>query len=181
MTLEEQFAQVAAKTEFYREESVRMAAIYLCLINQQLGPGKIFYSESDCDDNDNWSIEQQNVWRYLYDRTYVKYDQIRNLLSSISTAEEVLNLLIHCLWMSAFCVLTEDETEVDELIEQANECENCRRTVWIYMAHWLLHDLPMSFDAISVIVHHDFDDEFLSSLKGLALKEAERFTGIGCV
>lgn len=180
MTLEEQFAKVAEQTEFRREESIRMATVFIYLINEQLGPGRNYYAEADCNDDEAWTIDQQNVWRYLYDRIHINYLQLSQLLSAIETGDDVLQLMTHCLWMSGIAVQCEDDEDVNELLDKTSECDLCHATVWIYMAHWLLHDTPLSYDAVAVLVHEGFDNDLLVTLKGLALKEASRFTGIQC-
>jgi hypothetical protein len=157
MTLEEQFAQVAKEQKENLDREVVAGATYLRLINDHFGAGSDIYSHSEPDDNE-WDPAQQKVWKYLLLNDHLSYIHLCELLTEVGTSGGVWNLVYHSLWLSYFCTVAPEE--VDEALEQANQCDYCRDTAIAYMMQFLLFAQPMSAQIVSSIVHADGMGEF---------------------
>jgi hypothetical protein len=162
MTLEEQFAQVAEKTNNVQTEVIRETAAYLKLIHRHFGKGSDVYSVTEHED-DCWEPPQKEIWKYLIETEEPKFLKLVELLEKVSDSSEVWGIYYHATYMASFCLLAQDGDEVDELLEKYNQCEECRETSVLWTAQWMISENPMDINAVSVLVHSGYS----SSLYGL--------------
>lgn len=152
MTLEEQFAQVAEKQNTILTESVKETAAYLKLIHRHFGKGSDVYALNEAED-DVWEPAQKEVWKYLLDTDEPKYLKLKELLEAVNDSSEVWGIFYHAAYMASFRLLTDDDGEVDHLLEKYNACELCRDTAVLWLAQWMVSERPMGIEAVSAIVH----------------------------
>jgi hypothetical protein len=162
MTIEEQFAQVAEKTSTIHSEVVKETAAYLKLIHRHFGKGRDIYHIKEHED-DCWESPQKAVWEYLLEVDEPKFLKLKELLEAVNDSSEIWGIFYHATYMASFCLLAEDDEEVDELLEKYNTCELCRDTAVLWLAQWMVSERPMNIQAVSVLVH----TENSSSLYGL--------------
>ena len=158
MTIEEQFALAAKEQNENLEREVIAGATYLRLINETFGPGSHYYAHGDVIDSENWDENQLKVWKYLWTNDHVSYIHLYELLTEIGTGGAVWRIVEHCLWMSYFCQVEEDE--VDEILEQVSHCDDCRCTAIAYQMQFLLFACPMSAETVAALVHSGGMHEF---------------------
>ncbi len=162
MTLEEQFAQVAEKTNTTQTEVIKETAAYLKLINRHFGKGSDVYSVTEHED-ECWEQPQKEVWKYLIETEDPKFLKLVELLEKVNDSSEVWGIFFHATYMASFCLLADDDDTVDDLLERYRQCEKCRETAVLWTAQWMISENPMDINAVSVLVHSGY----ASSLYGL--------------
>jgi hypothetical protein len=152
MTLEEQFAKVAEKTNTVQSESVKEVAAYLKLIHRHFGKGSDVYSVSEADD-DCWEPAQKEVWKYLLKTEEPKYLKLKELLEKVNDSSEVWGIFYHATYMASFCLLAQNDEDIEVTLEKYSQCELCRDSAVLWTAQWMVSDRPMGLEAVSALVH----------------------------
>lgn len=172
MTLEEQFAQVAEKQNTILTESIKETAAYLKLIHRHFGKGADIYALNEAED-DVWEPAQKEVWKYLLEEEEPKYLKLKELLEAVNDSAEVWGIFYHAAYMASFLLLTDDETEIDDLLERYNNCGLCRDTAVLWLAQWLVSENPMGIQTVSAIVHTGNGPDLYGMLSEWAGYEAD--------
>jgi hypothetical protein len=176
MNLEMQLKENLKEREENRKRFIKSTTLFFAQAEDAIGPCESILSASEKTD-EVWSPEARKVFAYSMDHSDLStnkdsYKMLFHLVGKIESTNEIEKVGDHILWMTSFCLLAEDDEEVDFLLDRADKCEECRETHLLYTAQFLVMDQPMSVMAISQIIHNGFGPEFWGliwcDLEGLA-------------
>ncbi len=177
MTLEEQFNEALKEREEQRKRSVKETTLYFAQAEERVAPCADILSVREQTDEETWSPEARAVFAYAMSHSDLStskesYKTLFHLVEAIESTEEIGRVGYQVLWMTSFCLLADDDKEVDFLIDRAEKCDQCRETHILYTAQYLVMDRPMCPNAIAGIVHNGYGPEFWGliwcDLEGLA-------------
>jgi len=176
MNLETQLKENLKEREENRKRFIKSTTLFFAQSEYAIGPCESILSVSERTD-EIWSPEARKVFAYSMDHSDLStnkdsYKELFHLVEKIESTDEIEKVGDHILWMTSFCLLAEDDEEVDFLLDRVDKCEGCRETHLLYTAQFLVMDQPMSVMAISQIIHNGFGPEFWGliwcDLEGLA-------------
>lgn len=182
MTIEEQLAKEIQEREENRLNNIKATTLFFAMAEERLQmPCSDLLSHHEPED-EGWSPEAREVFQYALahdnlsdynqDKGHAEYRELLSLVEKVESSEEIYRIGDMVLWMVGLYVLADTEEEVDELLERAEKCDNCREVIVLWAKQFLVMDYCLPFTAISVLVHsghaQDYCNQIWTDLEGLA-------------
>jgi hypothetical protein len=177
MTIEEQLAKEIQERDEYRLNNIKATTLFFAMAEMRLGMpcSDLFWEEEP--NADIWSSEAKQVLEYVlahddFSENPVSYRSLQDLVEKVDSSEEIFELGDLTLWYVGLNVLTDTEEELDELLDRARNCENCREVVTLWAKQFLVMDEHMPPQAISAIINSGcsqyYHNQLWCDLEGLA-------------
>ena len=176
MKLEEQLKETLKTREEDRKNIIKTTTLLFSQAEERVLPCKDIFSIRETTE-ETWSPEARKVFLYAMENSDLSngkesYKTLYHLIEKVESTGEIYEIADMVLWMTSFSLLADDDKEVDDLIEKANNCNNCREFMTLFTMQYLVMDAPMPPEAISVLVHSGhaqaFRDLIWCDTEGLA-------------
>lgn len=176
MTIEEQLAKEIQEREEIRLNNLRATNCFFAMAEERVAPLKEILAAGDATD-EFWSPEARAVFKYAMEHTDIEsnektHRELFSLLEKVESTEEIYRIGEQVCWMVGFLLLSSTEEEADNLLEAADNCDECKEFIRLYARQYLVMDRPLPPQAIAGLVHNgfaqDYRDLIWCDLEGLA-------------